>query len=76
MKTGNLNTHAIEIDGLLGLSGTLHKQPIIARFTSDEKGETLSLDVSGEIMIIVPYEPVKGLIEQARNAAKFGGNKQ
>lgn len=35
------------------------------RFSSDRNGETLSLQV-GNLMITVPYEPVKYLIQQER----------
>lgn len=39
---------------------------VVVRFTHDERGETLSLSLSDVVMIMVPFEEVGVLIEEAR----------
>ena len=41
------------------------KKNVTVRFTSDEYGETMSIE-DGEIMLGVPFEPIKKMIEKAR----------
>ena len=72
MKIGKLNTHFIDVDGLAMFKDDVKKMPLSVRFTSDEHGETISISIDGQIGLLVPYEPVKELIEQARNMVKFG----
>lgn len=41
------------------------KKNVTVRFTSDEYGETMSIE-DGETMLGVPFEPIKKMIEKAR----------
>lgn len=47
---------------------------VTARFTSDGKGETLSLQFGNDIMIGVPFEKITGLIEEERKKNHESGN--
>jgi hypothetical protein len=57
-----------KISGFVSDGNYVRTANIEVRFTSDERGETLSLQM-GNIMIAVPYEPVKALIKKERGKA-------
>ena len=63
------NTHLKEVDGMYIVDNRGYRGKVDARFTSDERGETLSLSISN-LMIIVDYEDLIDLIEQARKERK------
>ena len=58
-------TEAIQGMIINGLAPSM--KMITVRFTSDESGETISLaDENNGIMLLVPFEPVQELIDEAR----------
>lgn len=60
-----MSTEIKRINGII-TDGTKFKETsVIARFTSDRIGESLSLQV-GEIMIAVPFGAVMPIIKKAR----------
>lgn len=70
MKAGILtNTHIKEIMGAFMDSKSLRQSKVIERFSSDHRGETLSFESNG-VMIVVPYEPIARLIEECRKDRK------
>lgn len=63
-----MSTEIKQIKGFAGGEKTGYMpepKKITVRFTSDRYGETISVE-DGEIMLGVPYEPVKKMIEKAR----------
>lgn len=54
--------------------GEAKKEQIIVRFTSDELGETISLSTA-DTMLLVPFEPVKTLINDTRKGGRKHGFK-
>ena len=66
MKCGILtNTHLKEVRGAFMDSKSLRQANVLARFSSDHRGETLSFESNG-VMIVVPYEPIERLIDECR----------
>lgn len=55
-------------DGMAFTGKENYRGKVTVRFTSDNLGETLSLQYGG-VMILVPYEPVKKIIEETRKGA-------
>lgn len=53
----------------IGSKMSISRTIVTARFTSDEHGETLSLEAGG-VQITIPYEPVKKLIDRTRKSSK------
>ena len=53
-------------NGLVYKDDKTTKQRLIVRFTSDEIGETLSISNDKDVMLLIPYEGVDKLIEEAR----------
>ena len=41
---------------------------MVVLFTSDERGETLSIATNDELQYIVPFEPIDMLIQSTRKA--------
>ena len=63
-----MSTEIKTIKGFAGGTRTGYmpeKNNVTVRFTSDEYGETMSIE-DGEIMLGVPFEPIKKMIEKAR----------
>ena len=63
-----MSTEIKTIKGFAGgkITGYMpEKKNVTVRFTSDEYGEIMSIE-DGEIMLGVPFEPVKKMIEKAR----------
>ena len=54
-----------EIKGFISDGYAIKSAEVIVRFTSDETGESISLQTD-DIMIGVPFEKVKKMIERAR----------
>jgi len=54
-----------DIQGVVFTQSGNYKGNVVARFTSDHLGETISLEFGG-VMIVVPFEPVKEIIKEAR----------
>lgn len=50
-----------------GAKTSFSRTIVTARFTSDEHGETLSLEAGG-VQITIPYEPTKKLIKETRES--------
>ena len=50
-----------------GSKVSISRTIVTARFTSDERGETLSLEAGG-VQITIPYEPIKKLIKETRES--------
>lgn len=61
------NTHGAEINGVVFSGAGLKPQRVFVRFTSDDRGETLSFEAGGR-MIAVPFEPVEALIKETRRS--------
>ena len=59
------NTHIKELKGAYMDSEQLKQVNVVARSSSDKRGETLSFESNG-VMIIVPYEPIASLIAECR----------
>ena len=55
-----------DLKGMVFTSDTMGERVITVRFTSDKHGESISLEFKG-FMFLVPFEPVKEIIKQARN---------
>jgi hypothetical protein len=68
-RGSSTNTYETQVQGLREdyTAPPLKVEPrtINARFTSDAQGETLSLEC-GDVMYLVPFGPLKELIEYAR----------
>lgn len=70
MRAGILtNTHIKEVRGAFMDSKSLRQAEVVARFSSDHRGETLSFESNG-VMIVVSYEPIARLIEECRKDRK------
>ena len=54
-----------DIQGIAFTQDKQYKGNVTARFTADHLGETISLEFGG-VMIVVPFEPVKEIIKEAR----------
>lgn len=71
-----LNTMMEKCPGFIaearGAKTSFSRMIVTARFTSDEEGETLSLEAGG-VQITIPYEPVKKLIDRTRKSSKKEG---
>lgn len=61
-----MRTEIKSINGMVTTESKTRPARIIVRFTSDHVGETLSLSDNDKIMISVPFEAVKPIIEKAR----------
>lgn len=56
-----------DVTGLLYFEETLSREIVTVRFTTDRRGETLSLsDDKHGVMISVAYEDIEKIIEEAR----------
>ena len=53
------------INGAISDGKTMTAAPIEVRFTSDKKGESISL-VHGDTMLFVPFEQVQKMIDKER----------
>ena len=54
------------LKGATSQHGNMPKlKPVVARFTSDNHGETLSLEASG-VMITVNYKDIEKMVERER----------
>ena len=66
-----LNTMMAKYPGFIaearGAKMSFSRAIVTARFTSDEHGETLSLEAGG-VQITIPYEPIKKLIKETRES--------
>lgn len=74
MKDPNakLNTHMLKIKGY---TSTLHpfkifREPYVIRFTSDEHGETLSIE-NGSIQLSCKYSDILKLVDETRADRRF-----
>ena len=65
MKKAMTNTHGEIMQGIVISRGKFSPAPVIVRFTSDKRGETISFQ-AGDTMIVVPFEGVKELIIETR----------
>ena len=67
----NKNTGVLEVQGMfLGANTpTPEFANVQVRFTSDKRGETISL-ACNDMQITVPFEQVRGLIADVRNPRK------
>ena len=61
-----MRTEIKSINGMVVTEKTMRPAKVIVRFTSEHVGETLSLSDDDKIMISVPFELVKPIIEKAR----------
>lgn len=57
---------SVVVEGAVTNGYRIVKRQVMVRFTSDEIGETLSLDDQMGMMIMVPFEQVDKLIKQTR----------
>lgn len=57
------------INGAVSDGERMTAAPIEVRFTSDAKGESLTL-VNGNIMLFVPFEQVQKMIDKERKKRK------
>lgn len=64
-----LNTHMKVVKGAYLNGMAFNKAKVWARFTSDDRGETLSLAV-GTVQIVVDFDQLADLIEETRAARK------
>ena len=66
-KGATLNTHIISTPALVVSLNGRKKQTAQVRFTSEENGESISVQLAGENrMIVMAYEPIARLITEAR----------
>lgn len=57
-----------DVTGLLYFEETLSKEIVTVRFTTDSRGETLSLcDDKHGVMITVAFEDIEKIIKEARH---------
>ena len=64
------NTKLADVGGLMQCGETLQPKVLCVRFTSDWRGETLSISNEEGQMLVVPYEPVKKLVSETRKARR------
>ena len=65
LKGAITNTHGDVVPGVIINKEHFKYAAVFVRFTSDELGETVSLEAEG-LMIAVPYAAVEKIIEEAR----------
>lgn len=72
-KVRKSNTYETQVEGTRSDGGAappiIEKRHIDVMFTSDDTGESLSLRC-GDVMYLVPFEPVNELIKYTRNKRK------
>ena len=62
-----------DVTGLLYFEETLSKEIVTVMFTTDSRGETLSLsDVKHGVMITVAFEDIDKIIKEARHDKNSG----
>lgn len=65
------NTHITTLTGTTSDASKIRKEPMDVRFTSDGKGETLSIS-NGRMQFTVDFKKIMKLVEETREDRKDG----
>lgn len=51
------------VSGLFSDGKRFNRTPVTVRITKDKNGQTLSLSDDNAVMLLIPLEPLKGMLE-------------